>query len=715
VILSLHGVRPRSLQGVNIDIPLHRLTVVRGPSGAGKGSLLFHTLYAESYSRYLEALSLQFRKVFAGVTRPGIDSVVNLPPAVAFPLLDPPVPATMTVAEAVDLEPLIRLLFAKGGRFRCPVCRREVDRYTIDEMVAEIRQGGADPVYICFDFEGTGAELRARGYANHWHDNGRHKIPATGSNASFVVIVDVVTDVIIQESRLFEAVEQALAAGGNRLRAIRGGREWIFSNGYYCSRCRIDHSGMAASAQTPAGSRRPPHFWSVAGVDYTTLISGSGDDAERFLGFLDEAGRGLEACRHLVSEIRERIGFLQRVGLGKIPLDRPAGELSWAATRMMQLAVVMGSTLADALILIEHPLAGLDAGNRKLMRELLAALRQRNNTVVVADHDPELANQADHLIELGPGAGASGGKAVYSGSGLLPGNRDGLSCPSIIPTPVAGPADTSGWLTLDVNNGPDRPVHRIQLARPGLVLLAGRNGCGKTRMLSGIAAGLMVGGHRVLRFVPERNAGPGEVVAAAIDLLAPLRRFFASQPQSRVLGYSPAHFSHLSPLGRCPECRGRGELEIDMGFLPPAAMVCPTCGGRRFHSDILKVTCDRLSIHDVLQLDLAGYAEWSREKLPGSGKPVARLVFAGLGHLRGGQDLQQLSVGEYRLLRAMLVLGAKPVQAFVLLDNPGLGLSDSEVVILADSMRERVSGGGTVVVAEHHRHFRTVAEQIIEL
>jgi excinuclease ABC subunit A len=467
-----------------------------------------------------------------------------------------------------------------------------------------------------------------------------------------------------------------------------------------------------------------------------------GDQAAEFFADLRLGPRESAIAREPLRQIGDRLGYLDRVGLGYLQLDRTLRTLSGGETQRVALTGALGSSLVNMLYVLDEPTAGLHPHDVDKLRDSILALRDRGNTVVVVEHEEGIMRVADELIEIGPGAGESGGHVVYQGDlagmiaetrsvtgDFLAGRRGGS---------LAGrtPRKPSRFFTLQGASGHNLRDIDVDFPLGLLCLVTGVSGSGKStlvqdtlypaiqRRLNQAAPGPLA--HRGLvgtsgiyqcEMIDQSpiSRSPRSNPVTYVKAMDAIRTVFSQTVEARTRNFGPGHFSFNSELGRCATCEGDGQLTIDMQFLADVSMQCPTCRGTRYRDEILQVRYRDRSIADVLSMSVrAAFAFFRghdkvREKLQ-------RLIDVGLEYVALGQSATTLSSGEaQRLKLAAFLAAASRRPTLFILDEPTTGLHMADVVRLYDCFDALIADGHSLIVVEHNLQLIRAADYIIDL
>ena len=446
------------------------------------------------------------------------------------------------------------------------------------------------------------------------------------------------------------------------------------------------------------------------------------------------------------TELVARLGYLERVGLGYLSLDRQARTLSGGEAQRVALTAALGTSLTGALFVLDEPTVGLHPADVAPLVTCMRELAAGGNAVVVVEHDATVIRAADRVVDLGPGAGPCGGQIVFDGPPLALASRADLATgralgagrrsASLVATPTSTRDDSRGWLRVVEASANNLRDVSVALPLGAVVAVCGPSGSGKSSLVDDVlyrtlarARGYqdveLPGAHR-------RIEGASSILAVTLVDQSPLgrtsrgnaatytgawtrlRALFAARPEAVVRGFGPAHFSFNVAAGRCEACAGEGAETVEMQFLADVRLECPSCRGRRFRDDVLEVRLDGRNVADVLAMTVGEALEaFELERaVRGALAPLGRL---GLGYLPLGQPLSTLSGGEAQRLKLARALGEKVGGQLFILDEPSAGLHAEEVALLAGALRELVAGGGSVVLVDHDLDLVAGADWVVEL
>ncbi len=814
-VIALRGAREHNLKDLELEIPLEQLTVLTGVSGSGKSTVAFDILFSEGQRRYLESLNAYARQFVQPATRPDVDEVSGLPPAVAIEQRTSRGGRKSTVATVTEVYHFLRLLFVRLGTQYCPDCAVPIAPQSLDSIVSRLLNA-----YRNRNITVLAPLIVARkGYytdlARWAAQKGIERLEVDGERISTAdwprldryrehtisAPFEPVLSVPENEPRMREVLERALALGrGVVYLDPEGGDREVVSTERACPQCarsfeELDprlfsynskygwchacqgtglenHDESAVSEDLfhaaerveyervcPAccGARLRPEARAVRfyGRSLPELASLSVEEAYETVGALELDPREAEIGRDIVSELCDRLSFLLEVGLGYLNLDRSAPTLSGGEAQRIRLAAQLGSNLRGVLYVLDEPTIGLHARDNALLLRTLRRLVQRGNTVVVVEHDEATIRTADHIIDLGPGAGVHGGLLVAAGTVpeicSVPESLTGAyltSAPRSRSDSSETAADEAPHRDWGLIKGADlHNLRSIDVAIPlgRFVCVTGVSGSGKSTLVREVlyrslsdaptpaGAGApseaafgcraVEGFNSILRVreVDQTPIGktPRSCPATYVGVFDEIRKLFAGVPEARVRGYGPGRFSFNTAEGRCAACAGQGMRKIEMSFLPDVRVPCEDCRGARFTQDTLEVRYKGKSIGEVLEMSIEEAATFF-DAQPRIRDSLSLLCAVGLGYLRLGQPSPTLSGGEAQRLKLVTELATAPTArergaTLYLLDEPTVGLHMADVEKLTEVIRRLVAVGNTVVVIEHNLDLIASADWVIDL
>ena len=799
-VIRVRGARVHNLRSLDVDIPRDRLVAITGVSGSGKSTLALEVIFAEGQRRFLQGLTPGQRSRLDRWERSEVDLVEGLPATVCIDQRSGSTAARSTLATMTEIHSHLRLLFARAGRVHCPGCGQPLERRSPQAIVDVLMGLGEQrrvmllaPVVSRRRGSQLGAfeRLAAEGFVRARVDGELVELsPPPKLDPRRSHSIDAVIDrVVIRDglgSRLQDSVELALRVGSGRLviSAETPDGAWddtLYSSRLACADCewsappveprslsfnspegacgtcrglgRVDEQaagGEGIVCPDCGGTRLGSlaHAITVSGKSIVDVCRLSVGEAHRLLaGWLaaleDDPLPAAAVARKVLPHVVSRLGYLARVGLDYLTLDRPTRTLSGGEFQRSRLAGSLGSGLVGVGYVLDEPTIGLHAVDTRRLLSCLEDLRDQGNSVLLVEHDLGILRQVDWIVDLGPGGGRNGGRLVVSGP-----LDEVMACPeSVTGAYLAGRPATRTRRLRETDPGNAVTLRRanlhnlqdLEVTFPLGVLCAvtGVSGSGKTSLVSGTLvpvlaaelAGREIEGtgaelawsgtsslERVV-LVDQSSLGrsPRSTPATYTRIWDEIRGVFARTRVARAKGFDARRFSFNTDPGRCGECRGRGHVTVEMQFLPDLVVPCPECEGRRFDAETLRVKYRGKSVADVLAMS-AGEAVGFFENFPRVVSLLQTLVDVGLGYMVLGQPTATLSGGEAQRVRLSAELGRRRRgPSLYVLDEPTTGLHADDVARLIDVFDRLVEAGHSVVVIEHHPELIGSADWVIDL
>jgi excinuclease ABC subunit A len=779
--IEIRGAREHNLADIDVRIPRNRLVVITGLSGSGKSTLAFDTLYAEGQRRYVESLSAYARQFLDQMRKPDVDAIDGLSPAIAIEQRTGGRSPRSTVGTVTEIYDHLRLLYARAGEPFCPDCAEPIASQTIQTMAERVLSLGAGAKVqvlapVVRDRKGDHrqrlAGYRRQGFVRARIDGESRDLDedialTRRERHSIEVVVDRLVVKEAVRSRIAESLETAAKLGdGLVLVSVESGegaeRDLLFSQRNACPGCGFSFPEIAPrsfSFNSPHGAcpecdglgcedcsgsrlRREARSVRFAGATIDALASRPIEALVRWLDAVELDPVRTEIAERVLREIRERLRFLENVGLGYLTLDRPSDSLSGGESQRIRLATQVGASLLGVLYVLDEPSIGLHPRDNQRLLASLERLRDQGNSVVVVEHDEETIRRADHVIDMGPAAGAHGGHVVASGTASeissCAGSLTGDYLAGRRRVPLPGQRRTPGEHSLVLTGCRANNLKDVTLRLPlGLfTVVTGVSGSGKSTLINdtlhrALSARLHRGEAVPGAFGALRGLGqidkvvavdqtpigrtPRSNAATYTGAFDPIRRLFSQVPDSRVRGYGPGRFSFNVKGGRCEACRGDGVLRIEMHFLPDLFVSCEVCGGRRYTRETLEITYKGRTIADILAMSVEEGLDFF-ENVGNVARPLQTLCDVGLDYLHLGQPATTLSGGEAQRIKLSRELARRDTgRTLYLLDEPTTGLHFADVERLLGVLAQLVELGNTVLVIEHHPDVIKTADHVIDL
>jgi excinuclease UvrABC ATPase subunit len=737
-LLRVHGARENNLKNVSVELPKRRLTVFTGVSGSGKSSLVFHTIAAESQRMINETYSTFVQGFMPTLSRPDVDVLDGLTTAIIVDQARMGADPRSTVGTATDASAMLRILFSrlgqphigspqafsfnvasisgagavsfeKGGKTvkerrefsitggMCPTCegRGSVNDINLSALYDETKSINEGAIRIPgYSMDGWfGRIFRGCGYFDCDKPIARFttqelddllyreptKLKVEGINLTYSGLVPSIQKSML--SKDIDALQPHIRAFVERVAT--------FTTCPDCDGTRLNDLARSST---------------IKGLSIADCCRMQISDLAEWVRDLDDPSVG-----PLLDTLRHTLDSFVAIGLGYLSLERPSGTLSGGESQRTKMIRHLGSSLTDVTYVFDEPTIGLHPHDIARMNELLLRLRDKGNTVLVVEHKPEAIAIADHVVDMGPGAGSAGGQVVFEGTfdelraaDTLTGRHldDRAALKDSVRTPTG---------TYEIRAASSHNLRDVDVDVPlgVLTVVTGVAGSGKSSLIHGSVAGregVVAIDQTAIR--GSRRSNP----ATYTGLLEPIRKAFA-----KANGVKPALFSANSE-GACPNCNGAGVIYTDLAIMAGVATTCEVCEGRRFDSQVLEYRLGDKDISQVLAMPVAEAEEFfsvGDGKVPAAHRILSRLVAVGLGYLTIGQPLTTLSGGERQRLKLATRMGEKG--GIYILDEPTTGLHLADVEQLLGLLDHLVDSGKSVIVIEHHQAVMAHADWIIDL
>ncbi|HLH25480.1 MAG TPA: excinuclease ABC subunit UvrA [Chloroflexota bacterium] len=736
-MIRVHGARENNLKGVSIEIPKRRLTVFTGVSGSGKSSLVFNTIAAESQRLINETYSAFVQGFMPTLARPEVDVLEGLTTAIIVDQQRLGADPRSTVGTATDANAMLRILFSRLGQphigppnafsFNVPSVRASgaitVERGNRQAVKATFnRLGGMCPrcegmgrvndieLTQLFDDRKSLAEgaITIPGYkVDSWWTTGIFiesgfldpnkpirdytkkelhdflyreptKVKIKGVNLTYEGLIPKIQKSFLAKDR--ESLQPHIRAFVERAVTFTACPE--------CGGTRLSEAARSSK---------------IKGINIADACAMQISDLAEWVRGLHEP-----SVAPLLAKLQQTLDSFVEIGLGYLSLDRPSGTLSGGEAQRVKMIRQLGSSLTDVTYVFDEPTIGLHPHDIQRMNDLLLRLRDKGNTVLVVEHKPETIAIADHVVDLGPGAGAEGGAVCFEGtvdglraSGTLTGRHLGYRA-----TLKPDPRKPTG--RLEIRHATRHNLRDVSVDIPlgVLCVVTGVAGSGKSSLIHGSmpkGAGVVAIDQTPIR--GSRRSNP----ATYTGLLDPIRTAFA-----KANGVKPDLFSANS-AGACPNCAGNGVIYTDLAMMASVATVCEECEGNRFQASVLEYKLAGRDISEVLAMSVTEALAFfgGPAKTPAAQKILSRMADVGLGYLRLGQPLTTLSGGERQRLKLAIQMATDG--GIYVLDEPTAGLHLADVEQLLQLLDRLVDAGKSVIVIEHHLAVMAHADWIIDL
>jgi excinuclease ABC subunit A len=824
----IHKAREHNLKNIDVEIPRDRFTVITGVSGSGKSTLAFDILFNEGQRRYLESLNAYARQFVQPAARPDVDAIFGIPPTVAIEQRTSRGGRKSTVATLTEIYHFLRLLYVKLGTQYCPECDLAIEPQSAASIAARLLRDYKGTKLALLAPLVLARKGYYTDLAKWAAKKGFRTLRVDGERVPTVPwprlsrFQEHTIELPVAEIEVGVRSEAALRAGLARALDFGKGvvhvlpsaarRVTVFSTKRACPSCgksfaELDprlfsfnsrhgwcESCFGTGVEMPgfdaeqsgeelwwnewyahqvrpcgacSGLRLNPTALAVRFRERSIAALAAQPVAKsvQFFARLRLGTREREIARDLLAEIRARLKFLERVGLGYLQLDRAAPTLSGGEAQRIRLAAQLGSNLQGVCYVLDEPTIGLHPRDNEILLASLIELAGHRNTLVVVEHDEETIRRADHVLDLGPQAGVRGGEVVGAGT---------------VSDLTANPRSITGRFLREPLLHPAHPQRAVDTATPHLalervtlhnirgcnvriplgrlVVITGVSGSGKSTvardvlyanlrgLLSGpprspharrrrasvaraIGCDALSGLEHLDRVLEVDQTPIGKTLrscpATYIGFWDEIRRIYAGTTEARIRGYTISRFSFNTAGGRCEACEGQGVRTIAMSFLPDVKVLCDVCGGRRFNSETLSVLWREASIGDVLAMNVDDAVGFFAAH-PRVHHALKLLQDVGLGYLTLGQPSPTLSGGEAQRIKLVTELSkvrdevargprVMPRHTLYVLDEPTVGLHMADVEKLIHVLHRLVAAGNTAVVVEHNLDIMAEADWILDL
>ncbi|MDH5547472.1 MAG: excinuclease ABC subunit UvrA [Gammaproteobacteria bacterium] len=812
--IIIHNAREHNLKNIDLRIPRDKLTVITGLSGSGKSTIAFDILFAEGQRRYLESLNAYARQFVQPAGRADIDAIYGIPPTVAIEQRTSRGGYKSTVATVTEIYHFLRLLYVKLGTQFCPVCDIPIQEQSQEEIVANIfKQYRNKTIHLLAPLvvnrKGYYTDLAAwaanKGY-DHLIVDGEAistaEWPRLDRYKEHNIDLPVATLRVAanKEEQLRREISNALTIGKGVLRIqTERGKPQLFSIHRACISC-----GESFEALDPRlFSYNSKHGWceSCHGNGYITDIDEENydeddnqearvcpqcdgdrlnpvalsvkfkqqsiaqmtrqnvEDTLKQFQKMKLAAREKTIAEDIVKEIVSRLQFLAQVGLAYLDLNRAAPTLSGGEAQRIRLAAQLGTNLQGVCYILDEPTIGLHPHDNKMLLKSLQSLEKKGNTLVVVEHDEDTIRMAQHIVDLGPGAGKRGGEIIAQGTlAQLKKNKNSITG-RYMANPLKHPmyprriekAET--FLSIEKANLHNLREVSVKLPLGRFVVVTGVSGSGKSTLIRHVLLNNLrenvgkktrkavfsgcksIHGHETLQRVLEVDQSPigktpRSCPATYIGFWDQIRRIFADVPEARVRGYNASRFSFNTSTGTCPACKGQGMQRLEMSFLPNVSLKCDVCNGKRFTDDTLDITYRGKNIADILEMNI-DEAVIFFEKHKSIYVSLKLLQDIGLGYLTLGQASPTLSGGEAQRIKLVTELSKSFItkahddislsprkntrQTLFILDEPTVGLHMADVEKLIHVFHQLVDAGNSLIVIEHNMDIMAEADWLVDM
>ncbi len=792
--IILKGVRQHNLKNFDLKIPRNHIVVVTGPSGSGKSSLVIDTIFAEAHRRFLQSLPIESRIIFEGFQKPDVDYIEGLSPSISIEQKTISKSPRSTVGTITEIYDYLRLLYSKIGKAFCPKCGRALISQDIDQILDALLSlpAGTKIQILCpIVIEKKGehkAELeraKAEGFIRARIDG--KVIDLTGEifldknkRHTIELVVDRVVIGEKYKKQIRRALQQALQYSPTVIvNVVNDGRDLLFSSQLACPTCGINlptvdpklfsfNSKYGACPRCKGlgyenlseeeedldnidlkvcdlcdGSRLRKEALAIKIGDknIAELSNMSVEELYNFLKNIELSSYERKISDRILKEIFIKLGFLEKIGLSYLTLNRASFTLSGGEAQRIRLSTQLGSHLTGVLYILDEPSVGLHPKDCHRIIESFIELKGRNNSLIIVEHDELTIKNADIVIELGPEGGKKGGFLMnVSTPEELVNNPESLtgrylSKTSSIPIPknrrkVKGYIKIKGASAFNLKN------IDVKIPLGVFVCITGVAGSGKSTLVFEILY------KTLMQYLYDSNLKPGKfhsiegiekidkvvyidqnpigrtsrsTPATYTGVMKEIRDLFSQLPEAKIRGFTKSRFSFNLPAGSCQSCQGDGVKRIKMHLLPDVYVLCDVCKGKRYNEETLKVKYRDKDISQVLNMTVSEALEFF-SSIPKLRNKLKLMEEIGLGYISLGQSATTLSGGEAQRIKLSKELSKKPTgKTLYILDEPTTGLHMIDIERLLSIIQKLVDLGNTVILIEHDLDIIKCADYIIDL
>lgn len=791
--IVIKGARQHNLKNLNISLPRDKIIVITGPSGSGKSSLAIDTIFAEAHRRYLQSLPIESRIIFDQLQKPDLDYIEGLSPAISIDQKTISKSPRSTVGTITEIYDYLRLLYAKVGIPFCPSCGKQLESQDINKMslsIMQLPEGTKIQILAPIVIEKKGehkAELdkaRNEGFI-------RARIDGKIMELSQEIVlkknlrhtIELVVDRIIVKEKYLKQIKRAIELAlkySNTviINLVEHKKDVIFSSTLACSNCGISlpeieprlfsfNSKYGACPKCKGlgyenieedeeidivnlvqcklckGARLKQEVLAVKVNDKNIyeLSSLSIDELYSFLTKLQFDSYEKSIAERILKEIYIKLNFLKKIGIGYLSLNRPSFSLSGGESQRIRLATQLGSNLSGVLYVLDEPSIGLHPKDSIKLIESMRELTNRNNTLIVVEHDENTILNADIVLELGPGGGTNGGYLLSIGkpdellknessiTARYLNNINGIEVPK-------NRRKFKNYIKIKGAEAFNLKKINVEIPLGVFICITGVAGSGKSSLIFEIlykAISKKLYNSKLIPGKYEKIEGIENIdkvicidqspigrtsrstPATYTQVMTEIREIFSMIPESRIRGYTKSRFSFNLSGGRCEACRGDGVKKIKMNLLPDVYVICDLCKGKRYNDETLNIRYRGKNISDVLNMTVSEAKDFL-SSFPKISQKLKIMEDIGLGYITLGQSATTLSGGEAQRVKLSKELSKRPTgKTLYILDEPTTGLHMFDIEKLLNILQRLVDMGNTVIVIEHDLDIIKCADYIIDL
>jgi excinuclease ABC subunit A len=790
--ITIKGAREHNLKNIDLSIPRDAITVITGPSGSGKSSLAIDTIYAEGQRRYVESLSAYARQFLEQVRKPDVDYIEGLSPSIAIDQKTVIRSPRSTVGTITEIYNYMRVLYTRIGKPYCYNCGSLITKQESEDIIKAVMSlpyGSRLQILapIVRDRKGEYRkelqQMRREGFIRARIDGKMMDLTQDiGLKKQKRHTIEIVIDRLILklgiERQMKGAIETALSYSDTVImNLIDENRDILFSKIMACSKCGISYpeiNPMFFSFNSMQGAcprckglglenieeesteleddkvcrlcdglrlKKEALSIKIQNINIGEFAGMSAEKALLFVNNLALSEREQTIASRVLKEVKDRLNFLNKVGLGYLTLDRSSLTLAGGESQRIRLATQIGSSLTGVLYVLDEPTIGMHPRDTIKLLENLSFIRDSGNTVIVVEHDEETINWADYVVDMGPGAGLNGGSVVASGTPeeVVKNEKSVtgryLSGAVSIDTPLVRRKAKD---FIRISGAREFNLKGINASIPlaSFTCVTGISGSGKSTLVLEILYKALlkelygskvipgehkeiIGTDKIDRVICVDQSPLGKTPrsnpATYTGVFSFVRELFSQVTDARIRGYTPSRFSFNLSGGRCESCRGDGLIRVEMHFLPSVYIPCDICKGKRYNKETLDITFKDKNVAEILDMTVSEALEFF-SSIPHISQKLKVLDDIGLGYLQLGQPASTLSGGEAQRVRLCKEVGRKSTgNTLYILDEPTTGLHFIDISKLLNVINRLIDFGNTVVIIEHNLDMIKSADYIIDL
>jgi excinuclease ABC subunit A len=797
--IIIKGARAHNLKNINLSIPRDTITVITGPSGSGKSSLAIDTIYAEGQRLYVESLSAYARQFLEQLQKPDVDYIEGLSPSIAIDQKTIIRSPRSTVGTITEIYNYMRVLYTRIGRPYCYNCGSLIAKQEskdIIKSVVSLPHGSRLQILAPIVRERKGEyrkelqQMRREGFIRARIDGKMMDLTQDialkkQKRHTIEIVIDRLIIKLGIERQIKDAIETALSYSDIVvINLIDENRDILFSKTMACPKCGISYpeiNPMFFSFNSSQGAcprckglgfenlevgttrfredsteienqkicglcnglrlRREALNIKIQNVNIGEFTRMPVRDALLFINNLKLTEREQTIASRVLKEVKDRLTFLSKVGLSYLTLDRSSLTLAGGESQRIRLATQLGSSLTGVLYVLDEPTIGMHPRDTKKLLENLSFIRDAGNTIIVVEHDEETIRWADHVVDMGPGAGLNGGWVIASGKPEeIEKNEKSITGKYLsglvsIDTPLMR-RKTKDFIRIIGAQEFNLKEINVNIPLGTFTCVTGVSGSGKSTLVfeilykallkklygSALTPGKykeIIGTDKIDRVtcVDQSPLGktPRSNPATYTVVFSFIRELFSQVSDSKIRGYTPSRFSFNLSGGRCESCRGDGLIKVEMHFLPPVYIPCDICKGKRYNKETLEIRYKGKDIAEVLDMTVSEALQFF-SSIYFIRQRLEVLEDVGLGYLQLGQPASTLSGGEAQRVRLSKELGKKSTSnTLYILDEPTTGLHSVDIHKLLNVINRLIDLGNTVIIIEHNLDVIKSADYIIDL